>query len=81
MHVKDNLTNFLYDKNYFISVYENSIYFFNYCDLVTLAKEKIIVRFMGFQITITGEDLYIAKLLPKEMLIKGKLKNIGWIYE
>lgn len=81
MHIKDNLTNFLYDKNYFISVYEKSIYLFNYCDLVTLAKEKIIVKFTGFQITITGEDLYIAKLLPKEMLIKGKFKNIGWIYE
>lgn len=81
MNIKNNITNFLYDKNYFISVYENSLYLFNYYDLVTLAKKEIIVRFTDFQIKIEGEDLYIAKLLPKEMLIKGKFKNIGWVYE
>ena len=81
MHIKENLTNFLYDKNYFISIYDNYIYVYNYFDLLLLTDTKIILKLEKFNLTINGENLYISKLLPKEILIKGKIVNIGIDYE
>ncbi len=81
MHIRENLTNFLYDKNYFISIYDNYIYVYNYFDLLLLTDIKIVLKLEKFNLTINGENLYISKLLPKEILIKGKIINIGIDYE
>ncbi len=81
MHMKDNLINFLYDKNYFLTFYDNNLYIFNYLELIELGKEKIVIKMPNFTITIIGSDLYISRLLPKEILIVGKLANIGYTYE
>ena len=70
MHIRENLTNFLYDKNYFISIYDNYIYVYNYFDLLLLTDTKIVLKLEKFNLTINGENLYISKLLPKEILIK-----------
>ena len=59
MHIKENLTNFLYDKNYFISIYDNYIYVYNYFDLLLLTDTKIILKLEKFNLTINGENLYI----------------------
>ena len=81
MNIKDNLINFLYDKNYFINVYENYIHLFNYQDLIILTDTKIVLKFDNFRICIKGCNLLITKMLPNEMLIKGKINNIGFDYE
>ena len=81
MHIKDNLINFLYDKNYFINIYDNYIYIFNYEKLITLNTELIVLKLEKFNIEIKGIKLYIKKMLPKELLIKGTIKNVGFIYE
>lgn len=81
MHIKDNLINFLYDKNYFINIYDNYIYIFNYEKLITLSTELIELKLEKFNIEIKGNKLYIKKMLPKEILIKGTIKNVGFIYE
>lgn len=81
MHIKDNLTNFLYDKNYYIAIYEAYIYVFNYVNLELLTSKKIILQLEKFKLTIKGDNLFISKLLPKEILIKGKIENLGLNYE
>ena len=81
MNIKDNLINFLYDKNYFINVYEDYIHLFNYQDLIILTDSKIVLKFDSFIVTIKGCNLLITKMLPNEMLIKGKINNIGFGYE
>lgn len=81
MHIKDNLINFLYDKKYFINIYENYIYVFNYEKLLTLTSVLIILKLDNFNIEIKGKDLVITKMMPKEILIKGKIKNVGFNYE
>lgn len=81
MHIKDNLINFLYDKNYFINIYDNYIYIFNYEKIITLNTELIVLKLEKFNIEIKGTKLYIKKMLPKELLIKGTIKNVGFIYE
>ncbi len=81
MHIKDNLINFLYDKKYFINIYDNYIYVFNYEKLITLTSVLIILKLDNFNIEIKGTNLVITKMMPKEILIKGKIKNVGFNYE
>lgn len=81
MHIKDNLINFLYDKKYFINIYDNYIYVFNYEKLLTLTSVLIILKLDNFNIEIKGKDLVITKMMPSEILIKGKIKNVGFNYE
>jgi len=81
MHIKDNLINFLYDKKYFVNIYDNYIYVFNYEKLITLTSVLIILKLDNFNIEIKGTNLVITKMMPSEILIKGKIKNVGFNYE
>jgi len=81
MHIKDNLINFLYDKKYFINIYDNFVHVFNFKELVSLSSNLITLKFDGFNLEVTGSDLFITRLMPKEMLIKGHVANVGFKYE
>lgn len=81
MHIKDNLINFLYDKEYFISLYDNYIHIFNYKELISLTNNLIILKLEKFNLSIKGENLFIIRMLPNELLIKGIIKNVGIDYE
>lgn len=81
MHIKENLINFLYDKNYFISIYDNFIHVFNYQELVSLTNNLIVLKMNDFTLNIGGENLFIIKMLPNEILIKGKINKVGINYE
>lgn len=81
MDIKNNLINFLYDKNYFISIYEDYIYVYNYIELINISSEKIEFKINDFKLVIVGEKLILKKMLKNEVLIKGKLMKIGINYE
>ena len=81
MHIKDTLINFLYDKEYFKSIYDNFIHVFNYKDLISLTNKLVILKLDKFKLEIKGEDLFITKMMPKEILIRGVIKNVGINYE
>ena len=81
MHIKDTLINFLYDKDYFISIYATYIHVFNYKDLVSLTSKLIDLKMDKFSLEIKGEDLFITRMMPNEILIKGRIKNVGITYE
>lgn len=81
MHIKDTLINFLYDKDYFISIYDTYIHVFNYKDLFSLTSKLIVLKMDKFSLEIKGEDLFITRMMPNEILIKGRIKNVGITYE
>ena len=81
MHMKDNLINFLYDKNYFINIYDEYIHVFNYQELVSLSSKKIVLKLESFKILIDGSNLFITRLLPNEILIKGNVSKVEFSYE
>lgn len=81
MHMKDSLINFLYDKKYFINIYDEFIHVFNYQELLSLSESKIILRMPDFQIVIQGSNLFITKLFPSEILIKGCISKVEFVYE
>ena len=81
MHIKDTLINFLYDKEYFISIYNNYIHIFNYQELNSLTSNLIILKMNKFTLNIKGDNLFITKMIPSEILIKGTITNVGISYE
>lgn len=81
MHMKDNLINFLYDKSYFINIYEDYIHVFNYIELISLSSKKIELKFEKFNLVIDGQNLFINKMCSNEALIKGQISKVGFNYE
>lgn len=81
MHMKDNLINFLYDKKYFINIYDEYIHIFNYQELVSLSSKKIVLKMETFKIEVTGDNLFITRMLPNEILIKGIIGKVEFSYE
>lgn len=81
MHIKDTLINFLYDKKYFISIYDSYIHVFNYKKLVSLTSKLIILKMDEFNLEIKGDNLFITKMEKREILIKGNIINVGMSYE
>ena len=81
MHIKDTLINFLYDKEYFISIYNNYIHIYNYKELISLTSKLIILKMDKFNLEIKGNNLFITKMETREILINGMIKNVGMSYE
>lgn len=81
MHMKDSLINFLYDKKYFINIYDKYIHVFNYEELISLSSKKIELKFSNFKLVIDGDNLFINKMFPNEVLIKGTINKVGFVYE
>ncbi len=81
MHIKENILNFLYDKDYFITIYERYIYVFNYQELIAINGENIKLKLPKFKLAIEGSDLFITQMDPKEILIKGNITKVGFIYD
>ena len=81
MHMKDNLINFLYDKKYFINIYDEYIHIFNYQEIVSLSSKKIVLKMETFKIEVTGDNLFITRMIPNEILIKGIIGKVEFSYE
>ena len=81
LNIKNTIIDFLYDKNYFITMYENFLYIYNFQEIITLTNELIMLSIENFKIKITGSDLKIIKINSSELLIEGNIISIGKIYE
>ena len=81
LNIKNTIIDFLYDKNYFITMYENFLYIYNFQEIITLTNELIMLSIENFKIKITGSDLKIKKINTSELLIDGNIISIGKIYE
>lgn len=77
MNIKNAIINFLYDKNYFITFFEDSIYIYNYESIINLSENKITLIIENFTIDIIGNNLKITQMNNIELLIEGNIKNIG----
>ena len=74
MNIKDNILNYLYDRDYCLCMYDDYIYIFNFKYLDSFNEEKIVVSLSGKHLTLIGKDLLIIKITKEELLIKGKIK-------
>ena len=81
LNIKNTIIDFLYDKNYFITMYENFLYIYNFQEIITLTNELIMLSIENFKIKITGSDLTIKKINSyvqspnkTELLKDGRIK-------
>ena len=81
LNIKNTIMDFLYDKKYFITMYENFLYIYNFQEIITLTNELIELSIENFKLKITGNDLKIKKINSSELLIEGNIISIGKIYE
>ena len=81
LNIKNTIIDFLYDKKYFITMYENFSYIYNFTEIITLTNELIELSIENFKLKITGSDLKIKKINSSELLIEGNIISIGKIYE
>ena len=76
MKMINNIKSFLYDKDYFINVFGNYVYVFNYQDLNHFSDTQINLQLEKFKIIIMGQNLCIVKMMEKEILVQGKIEGI-----
>ena len=81
MNIRNNIINYLYDKDYIITMYENSLYIFNYKRLFDFNDTKITVTLNDREINIHGKSLSIVKMTKDELLINGTISKIEVIID
>ena len=81
MNIYKNIKNFLYDENALMALFNNSIYIYNYQEVVTLTSEEVIIKLDKKILHLGGEDFKIKSMLPKELQIFGLIRKIEVTYE
>ncbi len=76
MKLWENIKSFLYDKDYFISLFDNYVYVFNYVDLLHFSQKEINLQVETFKVAIIGQNLSIVKMMEKEILIEGNIEQV-----
>ena len=75
------LKNYLKGEDYYIILYSNFIYIYNYKEIVKFTDNFISLKLEKMKVNIYGNDLLITKLENRELLIKGNISKVEKIYE
>lgn len=76
MNIRNNIMNYLLDRDYVICTYENYVYIYKYESLENFSDERITLGLKTKKITIKGTDLTIVKITKDEISIKGCISAI-----
>ena len=77
----DIFKNYLKCEEYYIILYSNYIYIYNYKEISKFTDKYISIKLNNMKISIQGYDLLITKLEKDELLIKGNILKVEKIYE
>ena len=75
------LKNYLRGEDYYIILYSNFIYIYNYKEIIKFTDNFISLKLENMKVNIFGNDLLITKLESRELLIKGNILKVEKIYE
>ena len=81
MKIKDNILNYLCDRDYMISMYDDYFYIFNFKYLESFNDTIISVRLNKRKINVIGKNLLIVKITKEELLIKGVVEKVEVEYK
>ena len=70
------ISNYINDKEFRFTVYENKIHIINFNKIITLEDNYISLLSINKKINIKGLNLILVKLLDNELLIKGTITSI-----
>ena len=77
----NNLRNYFFDDNYVINIYEGYFHICNYTKVNHLSDKEVVISINNFKINIKGKDFLVSKMLDNEILIKGSITDMRFIYE
>lgn len=75
------LKNYLKGEEYYIILYSNFVYVYNYKEIIKFTDSFIGLKLEKMKVCIYGNNLLITKLERKELLIKGNISKVEKIYE
>lgn len=75
------LKNYLRGEEYYIILYSNFIYIYNYKEIIKFTDNFISLKLEQMKVNIYGTNLLITKLESKELLIKGSILKVEKLYE
>ena len=81
MHIKNTIQNFIYDKNYYIGLFQDSCYLFQCQKIISINDNMAYFRFPEFNLKIKGQKLIIEKMTEKELLIHGVIEELKIEYD
>ena len=67
MNIVDNIKNYLNDKNYIVSLYDNYLYIFQYDFLSEFRSNLIDVTIGNQKYLISGNEISLVKMTPTEI--------------
>ena len=67
---------FINPNDFRMNYFKSNLNILNYDEIILLTDTKILIKKENNIINIIGKDLTLLKLLEKEILIHGKIKNI-----
>ncbi len=76
MHIRETLVNYLFDRDFIVSLYDDYIYFYNYVYLDSFDEKEIIISVKNRKYVVRGSDLTIVKMTKEELLIKGVIDEL-----
>lgn len=78
MNIFSNIKSFLYDENWFLSMFNNKIYIYNYLELKELTSTKVSLKMPEFNLIIEGANINIKKMAEKELIIEGTINTVKY---
>ena len=72
------ISNALSNNDYYICLYNNHIYIYNYLEIINFNNDLIIVKLQTRNIKIKGREMRIKKMHIHELLIEGDIAGIGY---
>lgn len=72
----EKISNFVNDKEFRFTIYENQIHIINYKKIISLEDDKIIIQGNQRIINIKGNNFKLEKLLNEELLCIGQVQRI-----
>ena len=78
MHIANALHDFLYDKEYFITYYEEKLYIYGYEEVYLISSETILLKIRSSTLKISGENLNVKQITKEELFVEGKINEIAY---
>ena len=77
-YMLDVINNALRNEDYYVCLYDNFVYIYNYVEIISFNSEKIKVKLNTKKIVVKGKKLLIKKMHIHELLINGDIGSVTY---
>lgn len=70
--------NALRDNKFYICMYPNHVYIYNYEEIISFNNDIILIRLNNLKVKIKGSKLHILKMENNELLVSGLISGVTY---